>query len=80
MTTGRAQKVDEEKIGSFTLISCLLPELCLLKCQNGTFLVFSADSSKKSVTVWVKYPTAPKRSYLVLSETAMFDRLSSYRS
>ena len=33
--------------------------------------MFSADDSKKLVTVWAKYLNAPERFYLVLSENSM---------
>ena len=34
--------------------------------KNGSFFVFSADDSKKSVTVLAKYVSASKKSYLAL--------------
>ena len=48
--------------------------------KNGLFFVFSADNSKKSVKVWAKYLSASKKSYWVLSENGMVNRLWSYRS
>ena len=42
------------------------------------FLIFFADASKKSVTVWRKYLSASERSYLVLSENAMDCWILSY--
>ena len=53
---------------SFVCLSCLLPELGLVKCQNGSFLVVFADDHKKSVTAWTKYLI---RSNLALLEYAM---------
>ena len=37
--------------------------------------VFSADESKKSVTLWGKCLRAPERSYGVLTEYGMVNRL-----
>ena len=31
--------------------------------KNGSFFKFSADDSKRLVTVWAKYLSAPERSY-----------------
>ena len=42
--------------------------------------VYSADESKMLVTVWAKYLSISKRSYLVFSENGMVNRLWSYRS
>ena len=39
------------------------------------FFVFSADDSKKSVTVWAKYLSALEKSYCVLSENDIVNRL-----
>ena len=51
-------------MGSFVKLSCLLPGLWSLKCQKWLiFFVFSADDSKKLVTVWAKYLSAPEQSY-----------------
>ena len=58
------------KKGSFFCLSCLLPELWSLKCRNWLIFVFSADSSKKSVTSWAKYLSAHERPYLALLENA----------
>ena len=46
--------------------------------KKGSFFVFSADASKKSVTVWRKYLPASERSYLALSENAMDCWILSY--
>ena len=34
-----------------------------INVKNGSFFVFSADGSKKLVTVWVNYLSAHERSY-----------------
>ena len=39
--------------------------------KNVSFFVFSADDSKKSVTVWVKYLSTSERSCLALFKNAM---------
>ena len=39
--------------------------------RNDSFFVFSADDSKKSVTIWEKHLAAPERSFLFLSENGM---------
>ena len=53
-------------MGSFVYLSRLLPELWSLKCQKWFIFVFSADASKKSVTVWTKYLRASEKTYLAL--------------
>ena len=65
ISTDRAKRVYEK------CLSCLLPELWLLICQNVSFFVFSADNSNKSVTVWAKYSSASERSSLARLENAM---------
>ena len=37
--------------------------------------MFSANASKKSVTVWIKYLRASERSYLALSENVLDSEL-----
>ena len=49
-----------------------------LNVKNGSFFVFSADDSKKLVTVLAKDLGAPERSR-VLSENSMVNRLWNYR-
>ena len=39
--------------------------------KMARFFVFSADARKKSITFWIKYLRASKRSYLAVSENAM---------
>ena len=48
--------------------------------KNGSFFVFSADGSKKSVIVLANYLNASEWSYWVLSENGMIHRLWSYLS
>ena len=67
--TDRVQRVDE-KYGTFVYLS--------LNVKNGLFFVFSADDSKKSVTVWEKYLGVTERSYLALSESAVHYWVLSY--
>ena len=43
-----------------------------LNVRNELFFVFSADGSNKLVTVWFN---APERSYLVLPENGMINKL-----
>ena len=44
----------------------------VIKMSKLAYLfVFSADGSKKSVTIWAKYLTGFERSYLALLENAM---------
>ena len=45
-------------MGPFTDLSCLLPELWLLKCQKWPIYVFSDDESKKSVKLWAQHVSA----------------------
>ena len=48
------------------------PQVMVIKMSKiAHFFVFSADASKKSVTVWTKYLRTSERSYLALSENAM---------
>ena len=43
--------------------------------EIANFFVFSADNSKKLVTIWAIYLSAPERSHQVLSENGMVNRL-----
>ena len=65
-------------MGSFVYLSCALPELWSLKKQKWLIFLFSADGSKKSVTVWAIYLSASERSYLALSKNARDCWLLSY--
>ena len=47
--------------------------------KNGSFFIFSADDSKILVLVWASHLNAPERSYSVLSENGVVNRLWSYR-
>ena len=51
-----------------------------MKWQKLLSLLFSADDSKTSVTVWENILSSPERSYWVLSENGIVDRLWSYHS
>ena len=59
----------------FVYLSCLLPELSPLKCQKWLILFFSPDNRKNLVTVWEISLRTPGRSYRVLAENGMFNRL-----
>ena len=48
--------------------------------KNDSLLVFSANDSKKIVTVWGKYLIASERFSWFLSKYSMFNRLWSYGS
>ena len=48
--------------------------------KPGSVFVFSANDSKKLVTVWAKYLSVPKRSYRVILENGMVNRLWSFRT
>ena len=63
----KTQKVDKKKVGSFCLVIVVLWSL---KSQNWLIFVFSANASKKSVTVWTKYLCASEKSHLASSENA----------
>ena len=47
--------------------------MVIVMSKNGSFFVFSADASKKSVTVWTKYLRVSERSYLAFSENGLLD-------
>ena len=64
------------EIRPFVWLSCLLPELSPLKCQEWLIFVFS-DYSKKSVTILAKHLRASERSYIPLLENTM-DWVLSY--
>ena len=68
---GRAERVDEKNV-----VICLLiiftPGVMVTEMSKMIyFLLFSADDSKKLVTVWVNYSSASGRSYFNLLENAM---------
>ena len=70
-----------EKNGAIFLVIMFTPRVMFIKMpKNGSFFLFSANESKKLVTVWAKYLSAPERSYWFLSENGMVNRLWSYRS
>ena len=61
--TDRAQRVDE-KNGVIFLVITFAPRVMGIKMSRmAHFLCFSADDSKKLVTVWAEYFSAPERSY-----------------
>ena len=54
----------------------LNPRVMVTKMSKMAHIfVFSADESKKSVTLWGKCLRAPERSYGVLTEYGMVNRL-----
>ena len=60
------------KDGVICLVMVFTPQVMVIKMSKiAHFFVFSADASKKSVTVWTKYLRTSERSYLALSENAM---------
>ena len=76
--TDRAQRVDE-KNWVICLVIMFAPGVTAIKMSKiAPFLIFFADASKKSVTVWRKYLSASERSYLALSEDAMDCWILSY--
>ena len=65
------------KIGHLSSYHIYSPSYGHSDAKMAHFFVFSADTSKKLVTVWAKYLNAPERSYWVLSKHGMVDRLWS---
>ena len=60
----RDQKI-YEKNGVICIFIMSTTRVMVIKISEMThFFVFSADESKKSVTVWVEYLIASERSYL----------------
>ena len=63
MPTDRPQRVDT-KSEIICLVMMFSSTVMVFKMKkHGSFFVFSADSSKKLVTVWVRYLIAPEISY-----------------
>ena len=61
--TDRAQRVDK-KNGFICLVIAFTPRVKVMKMlKNGSFLVFSADDSKKLSTVWAKYLSVSEKYY-----------------
>ena len=55
------------------------PRVIVIKIsKKGSFFLFSADDSRKSVTVSAEDISEPGRTYWVISENSMVDRLWSY--
>ena len=70
----RAQRVDVKKWGH--LSSYIYSQSYgNWSIKKGWCFVFSSDGSKKSVTVWAKYLSAPQKSYWVISGNGMVNRL-----
>ena len=70
ITKNRAQKVDK-KLGSFVYFDVYPWSYGHQNVKSGLFFVSSTDDSKKSVTVWAKYFSAPQRFYMALLENAI---------
>ena len=67
------------KDGVICLVMMFTPQVMVIKMSKvAHFFVFSADASKKSVTVWAKHLRASERPYLALSENAMDCLVLSY--
>ena len=79
LPTDKAQSGDEEN-GVICQVIMFTPRFRVINMQNMNLLVFPADNSKKSVAVWVKPISTSKRSYWVLSENCMINRLLSDHS
>ena len=73
--TDRAQRVDE-KSGNICLVIMFTPRVRVFKMSEiANLFVFSADNSKKLVTVWAIYLNTPGRSYRVPAENGVVNRL-----
>ena len=71
LQTVRAEKVDE-KMESFVLFLCFLPELKSFSCpKNMHFLQFCADLIEKSKSIKAVYIYASERSGNTLSENSI---------
>ena len=79
LPTDKVQSGDEEN-GVICQVIMFTPRFRVINTQNMNLLVFSADNSKKSVAVWVKPISTSRRSYWVLSENGMINRLLSDHS
>ena len=77
--TDSAQRVDE-KNGVICLVVMFASRVMAIKMSKMAHLLFSADDSKKLVTVWARYLSVTKTAYRVLSENRMPNRLWSYHS
>ena len=71
----RAQRVHEKN--SVTCLVMFTLRVMIIKMSKIVF-VFSADDSKKLVTVWVKYIDASEISYLGLLENHLDSWVLSY--
>ena len=54
----RAQSVDEKNEGICLVIMFTFRVIVIKMSKMAEFFLFSADESKKSVTVWIKYLSA----------------------
>ena len=79
LPTDKVQSGDEEN-GVICQVIMFTLRFRVINMQNMNLLVFSADNSKKSVAVWVKPISTSRRSYWVLSENGMINRLLSDHS
>ena len=69
----------DEKNGATCPVIIFPPRVMVIKMLKiAHFFVFFAYDSKKLVTVWAKCLSAPERSYWVISENGMVNRLWSY--
>ena len=59
--TYRAQRVEEKNV-IICLVIMFIPRVMVFKMSVILFCVFSADNSKKLVTVWARYLGVPGRS------------------
>ena len=74
----RAQRVDEEN-GVICPVIMVTPKVIIIEMSKmALFFTFSADGSKKSVTVCANYLSASEKSYLALSENSMVYWIMSY--
>ena len=78
--TDRSQGVGD-KNGVICLVTMLTPRIMVIKMSKmAHFFVFFADDSKILVLLCGNYFNAPTRSYWVLPENCMVNRLLSYHS
>ena len=75
MGTDRAQRIDE-KNDNIGLVIMFTPRVRVFKMSEiANLFVFSADNNKKLVTVWEIYLSTAGRSYRVLAENGVVNRL-----
>ena len=67
------------KIGVICLVIIFTPRVMVYKMlEIANFFVFSADNSKKLVTVWAIYLSTPGISYRVLAENGMVNSFRTF--